>query len=272
MKTYTFYGNSTSTADIAFLTAITFAKKGYKTLFIELGEGNAQITYQLGIEEQRVKTTDYYILGHQKNHPIQNCILTIDSIKEFLLDKEKDLRKEIEELPKNLSILLKKTQPEEKSLNEEEWQQVITRMIKEGQEEHDIMILSTKGRTLSYSVFFPLLLSDEAVLILEDKPEDLRIFNSFIIDLQKIRETFHPRAILLSHSINIEKEHYKKTKINIMHTFSLKALQKIKLSTWNGYNVHIEEIDQVYNCLTNEKDSPKRHKFSWFNKKKEKRR
>jgi len=272
-KTFTFYGNSSHTSDIALMTAIEIANKGYKTAIVEMGEKNAQIGYQLGVEEQRTKTIDYYFLNHKKQYHVSNCLITPGSIAEdFLTDKENAIKHELKKLPESLSMLIKKAQPEDTKLKEEEWQSLLTRLKNEIYEDHDILIIATGGRMFSYDVFFPAMHSDEIILVLEDKPEDLRGLNQFALQLEKIKKnTLAIKSLYLNHGINVNENDFRETNLNVIKTIKIKSIQELKLNTWGCYSNSIKEIEEVANELIGkENKSKKTSKFKLFTKDKKK--
>ena len=265
-KTYTIYGSSNHTTDIAFTLGIQFAKEGYKTAIVEIGENNAQLAYQLGIEKQRVKTTENYLHNHKKHNIEDYLINSQDIVEDFLSSEEKSLKTEIAKIPINLSMLLKKAEPQQLNFKEDEWEEIILKIKKEVLLHHDIIIFATTGRTFSFNVFFPTLYSDELLLVIEDKPEDLRLMNQFIIDMEKIKSNLSTKSIFLDYGINIENNDFNKTKINVISTFNLKNIRNLKLTTWEGYNREIEEINNLTNKLLEIKV---KKKFKIFKKKKE---
>lgn len=269
-KTYTFYGNSSHTSDIALMAALEFANKGYRTALVELGEKNAHIGYQLGVEEQRTKTIDYYFLNHKKQYHVSNCLITPSNIiQDFLTDKENPIKHELKKLPADLSMLIKKAQPEDTKLDEDEWRNLIRRMKNEVYEEHDILVISTGGRMFSYDVFFPVMNADELILIVEDKPEDLRGLNQFALQIEKVRKELPIKSVYLNHGINVSEDDFKKTKLNIIKSVKLKTIQQLKLNSWGCYSSSVKEIEEIANELIGEtKNAKKNNKFIIFKKSK----
>lgn len=271
-KTFVFYGNSSHTSDLALMVAAEFARKGYKTALAELGEKNAQIGYQLGVEEQGTKTIDYYFLNSKKQYHVENYLITPDEIlKELMTDKEKAIKKELKKLPENLSLLIKKAQPEDTKLKEEEWKNFITRMKKEIYEDHDILIIATTGRMFSYDVFFPVMNADEMILVLEDKPEDLRGLNQFALQIEKIKkDALVIKSIYLNHNINVDEDDFKKTRLNIVKSLKLKSIQELKLRSWGCYSDSVKEIEELADELIGKtQKSNISSKFQIFNKNKQ---
>lgn len=263
-KAYTFFGNSSHTNDIAFISAISFARQGYKTAIVEINENNAQLSYQLGIEKQRIKTIENYLTNHHK-HKIDDFLINSQNIVEdFLNSDEKPLKNVIAKLPNNLSMLLKKAEPQQLNFSEEEWDEIILKIKKEILKDNDIIIFTTSGRTLSFNVFFPVLYSDELILVIEDKPEDLRMMNQFIIDMEKIKSNLSTKSIFLDYGIDIVKNDFNKTKINIITTLNLIDIRNLKLATWEGYN---REVDEIVNFTNKLLGVEKKQKFKLFKKK-----
>lgn len=268
-KLITFYGNSNNVIDIAALFAISCAKNNINTLFIELGEGiNPRLAYKLGLEGQRVKTTDYYLHNIKKNIHINACILKKDDMREMLTDKEKALAGLIKKLPDKLKILPRKTPADEPDLEEEEYKKAIEIIRKEGFENNDIIVMALGGNCYSYPVFFPHLYSDIPVIITEDAPEDIRGLNRLVVDMKKITD-FNPLSIYLDYGSEVSVDNFEKTALNVEYVIALKILLKIRMLASRAYEGDIpEEVVSMVNKIVLEiKDEKRKGLFDIFNKK-----
>lgn len=266
-KTYTFYGNSSFVVSTAFLTAISFAKTGLKTAFIEFGQNNARLAYQLGIEDQRSKTVDYYLLNHKLQYHIDKCLLNAEQLVEhYLLDSE-GLKDQIKQLPHNLSLIVKKPVPENVNINEDEWEELVNRLKAEIYENHDILIISTNGNMYGFEVFFPVLAADEVVLVAEDFPEDVRGLNRFSLDVNKINHNVKFHTVLLNHGIATQND-FLKTNLGISLNFNFKAIQSLRLATWECYQTQkkIKEIEMLSHILLGKSEEKAEKKESFFNR------
>lgn len=241
-KTITFYGNSTHTVDLAMMTALSFGKRGIKTAIIELGERNPQLAYLLGIEEQQIKTVDHYLENSRNGRQhISNNLITPQMIVECIYHS--NLKNQIKKLP-SISILAKKPVSEGIQLPEEEWKKAIGRIQEEIYEEHDVLIFSTNGRMFGYEVFFPAMAAQELILVVEDRPEDIRGLNHFVLELLKINEEIHTRTILLNYG-NVHESDFDKTALREIINLNLKAIHKLKFEAWGCFEQSLKEIDTL---------------------------
>ncbi len=268
-KLITFYGNSNHVIDIASLFAVSCAKNNINALLIELGEGsNPRLAYKLGLEDQRIKTTDYYLQNIKKNIHLDACVLKKDDICEILTDREKSLAGLIKKLPDKLKILPRKAPADEPALTEEEYKNAIEIIRKEGFENNDIIAFALSGNCYSYPVFFSHLYSDVPVIITEDTPEDIRGLNRLVVDMKKITG-FDPVSIYLDYGSEISIDNFEKTALSVEYVMPLKSIFKMRVLSSKAFEGDIpEEIESMVSkiALGTESES-KKSIFSMFTKK-----
>lgn len=245
-KLISFYGNSNYTTDIATIFAIECAKANIKTLLVELGEGtNPKLSYKLGIEDQRIKTMDYYLQNINKGVYINVCTLNKQDICDLLTDREKALADLIKKLPNELSILPRKAPSDDPQLTEDEYKKAIEKIRKEGFENNDIIVMALSGNCYSYPVFFSNLYADSPILITEDMPEDIRSLNKFAIDMKKITD-FNVTSIYLDYGSDVSLENFEKTAMNVVYAIPLKSILKLRILSSRAYSGEIpNEITEI---------------------------
>lgn len=244
----TVYGNSRTTIDLAMLIAIQSAKQGVKTALVELGEGNPQLCFQLGAENQRVNTTDYYILNDKSEVHVNNCLITKKDILDVYSDLEKPLEPHIKKLPDNLSLLIRKTPSDDIDISEEQYKEMIIRLRNELYEKHDLIIMAITGNYLSYPVFFSVLSADKTLVVTEDKPEDIRGLNTFMVEMSKI-SNIEFKSVFLNYGTDITADNFKNTKFDVISTLKLKSLQKLRMTALKAYDEELPEIEELLNVL-----------------------
>lgn len=261
------YGNSNLTIDIATLIAIECAKSGERTLLIELGEGtNPKLSYTFSIENQIIKTTDYY-LSNFKNLHINACLLKNNDICNMLTDQEKALISLIKKIPESLSILPRKAPSDDPIISEDEYKEAVEKIRKDGFENHDIIVVALSGNCYSYPVFFSSLYADEIILITEETPIDIRGLNRFVVDMKKIQD-INISAVFLDYKTEVTKENFEKTAINVEYTIPIKDLLNIRLTSSRAYSDEIAIIKQIANEKVLDIKLEIKHKLFQFGKSK----
>jgi len=266
-KMIAIYGNSNLTVDIATLIAIECAKSGERTLLIELGEGtNPKLSYAFSIENQIIKTTDYY-LSNFKNLHINACLLKNNDICNMLTDQEKALISLIKKIPESLSILPRKAPSDDPIISEDEYKEAVEKIRKDGFENHDIIVVALSGNCYSYPVFFSSLYADEIILITEETPIDIRGLNRFVVDMKKIQD-INISAVFLDYKTEVTKENFEKTAINVEYTIPIKDLLNIRLTSSRAYSDEIAIIKQIANEKVLDIKLEIKHKLFQFGKSK----
>lgn len=263
------YGNSNLTVDIATLIAIECARAKERTLLVELGEGtNPKLSYAYGIEEQRIKTSDNYLINISKNLHLNACLLRKNEICDMLTEREKTLISLIKKLPENLSILPRKAPSEDPALTEDEYKEAVDKLRKDGFENHDIIIVALSGNCYSYPVFFSTLYADENILVTEETAYDIRSLNRYVVDMKKVQDGTKFSTIFLDYNTDVTKEHLDKTALNVEYIIPMKDLLNIRLTSSRAYTDEFAIIKQIVNEKVFEIKTETKKKLFQFGKSK----
>ena len=272
-KLITIYGNSNYTVDIAAAFAIECARAGVKTLLVELGEGtNPKLSYNLGIEDQRIKTTDYYLQNISKDMHVDSCILKKQDICEMLTDKEKALSALIKKLPDELSMMLRKAPSESYELTKDEYKKAIEDIRKEGFENNDMIVMALSGNGYSEPVFFANLYADTPILITEDTPNDIRGLNRFAVDMKEIMNKmsgFNEISVYLDYGSEISIDNFEKTAMNVKFSIPLKSILRLHMLSGKAYSGDMipEITDMVKKIALEISDEKKKGFWGFFSRK-----